>query len=140
VLQITEVISMPARAAHGVESPWRIGGTTERRGRTMETDGLEIRQTEEGCVMRIRVKPGARADSVVGLHGGALKIAVTARPERGRANDAVVSAIAELLGLPRTSVVIDSGHTSRNKTVRIEGVSAGAVRAILAGDHRRLRS
>ena len=63
--------------------------------------------------------------------GGALKIALTAPPVDGRANQACIEFIAELLGLPRSAVTIISGEHGRNKVVRLAGISADAVRSKL---------
>ena len=65
------------------------------------------------------MKPGARRDEIVGAHGGALKLSVSAAPEKGKANGAVCALIAHTLGLSASSVEVVSGHTSRDKTVWI---------------------
>ncbi len=81
--------------------------------------------------MTLRVRPGARRDRIVGPHGGALKVEVTAPPERGRANEAVIRLLARTLGVPRAAVEIVSGASGRDKSVRIHGVAPDAVRAAL---------
>jgi uncharacterized protein len=63
------------------------------------------------------VKPGARKRGILGVHDGALRVTVTAAPERGRANDDVIALLAEALDLPRDAVEILSGASSRSKTV-----------------------
>jgi hypothetical protein len=63
--------------------------------------------------------------------GDALKVALTAPPVEGRANEACVEFFAKLLKVPRSSVSIAAGHTSRNKVVRVEGLSAAEVRTRL---------
>jgi len=68
----------------------------------------------------------------VGLHGNALKIRLVAPPVRGKANQALREFLAGRLGVSRSAVEILSGHTSRRKRVRVEGVSADAVRALLS--------
>jgi uncharacterized protein YggU (UPF0235/DUF167 family) len=77
-----------------------------------------------GCRLRVRVRPGGRANHILGSHGGALKLTVTAPPERGKANDAVASLIASAVGLPASRVAVTAGHTSAGKTIRIEGMCA----------------
>ena len=62
---------------------------------------------------------------------GALKLAVTAPPIEGRANEACIRFLAELLNVARSSVTIAAGASSRNKVVRIEGLTAERVRARL---------
>src|SRR5688572_6489639 len=76
----------------------------------------------EGCVLPVRAQPGARRAGVLGEQGGALKVAVTAPPEDGRANKALLEALREALGVKRSQVELLSGETSRDKRVLIRGV------------------
>ncbi len=86
--------------------------------------GLEIvKVVGGGCRLRVRVRPGARSDSLLGIHAGALKMSVVAPPERGRANDAVVSLLSGALGLPRESIEVISGRASRDKTLILSGLT-----------------
>lgn len=73
--------------------------------------------------MSVRVQPGASRDGVVGLYGDAVKIALTAPAVDGKANDALIRCLAVLLQVPRLSVTIASGHTSRSKIVRVMGLT-----------------
>ena len=72
--------------------------------------------------VRLRVSPGARSSELVGRHGEAWKVRVAAPPEGGSANEAVLDLLAEKLELPRRSLSIVSGHTAREKVVRMEGI------------------
>jgi hypothetical protein len=72
--------------------------------------------------VRLRVSPGARRTEFAGRHGDGWKIRVSAAPERGRANDAVLDLLAETLELPRRSLSIVSGHGSREKVILMEGI------------------
>jgi uncharacterized protein len=72
--------------------------------------------------LRLRVSPGATGSRVVGRHGDGWKVRVAPAPENGKANDAVVALLARTLGVARTEVTIVSGHTSRDKTVALEGI------------------
>jgi len=81
--------------------------------------------------LRLHVVPGARRAGVVGRHGDGWKVRVTAAPERGKANDAVVKLVAATVGLPRAAVTIVSGHGAREKTVEISGADREAVEAAL---------
>jgi uncharacterized protein len=72
--------------------------------------------------VRLRVSPGARRTELAGRHGDGWKIRVSAAPERGRANDAVLDLLAETLELPRRSLSIVSGHGSREKVILMEGI------------------
>jgi uncharacterized protein len=72
--------------------------------------------------VRLRVSPGARRTELAGRHGDGWKVRVSAAPERGRANDAVLDLLAKTLELPRGSLSIVSGHGSREKVVLMEGI------------------
>ena len=72
--------------------------------------------------LRLRVIPGARSAGIVGRHGDAWKVRVTAAPEHGRANDAVLRLLAETLEVPREDVTLVSGQAGREKTVELAGI------------------
>lgn len=74
--------------------------------------------------LRLRVSPGARSNAIVGRHGEAWKVRVTAAPEGGRANDALLRLLAEQLELPGKSVTLVSGLSSRDKIVELSGIDA----------------
>lgn len=73
--------------------------------------------------LAVHVQPGARSNTVLGEHGGALKIAVAAPPVDGKANDAVGAFVADAFGLPRRSVAVVAGHQSRRKVLTLEGLT-----------------
>ena len=81
--------------------------------------------------------PGARADAVVGRHGGAWTVRVAAKPARGAANDAVVRVLADALALRRDDVSLVSGHGARDKIVELAGISADEVERRLASSDRK---
>jgi len=93
---------------------------------------LQIAEGKGGCTFQVRVLPRSRRDEVVGRHGDALKIRLTAPPVRGKANCALREFLADQLGVSPSDVEILTGHTSRQKRVRVMGVSADAVRALLS--------
>ncbi len=72
--------------------------------------------------LRLRVSPGARSNAIVGKHGDGWKVRVTAAPEGGKANDAVVRLLAERLELPGKSVTLIAGPSSRDKIVELSGI------------------
>jgi uncharacterized protein (TIGR00251 family) len=77
--------------------------------------------------LQLRVSPGAAHAAVVGRHGDAWKVRVSAPPEDGRANDAVVRLLAGVLELPRGDVEIVSGHGARDKVVSLAGIAPDEV-------------
>jgi uncharacterized protein (TIGR00251 family) len=72
--------------------------------------------------LKVRVSPGARRPGIAGRHGDAWKVRVAEPPEDGRANEAVLSLLAETLDVPRARVTLVSGHSSRDKIVVLNGV------------------
>jgi uncharacterized protein (TIGR00251 family) len=89
--------------------------------------------------LKVKVVPGASTHTIVGWLGEVLKVRVTAAPEKGRANAAVIGLIARDLGVPGHAVNIVTGHTSSLKLLEIEGLSAkdlnGRLEAILNARH-----
>jgi len=75
----------------------------------------------------VRVSPGARREGVLGLYGTRLKLAVAAPPDKGRANRAVEDLLARLLGVRPQDVTVVKGGTSRDKVLRVHGVTVQAV-------------
>jgi|SRR5436190_21365091 len=83
-----------------------------------------IQSTPSAITIRVFVSPRASANKVVGVQDGAIKIALTAPPVDGAANKALVEFLAKVLGVPKGSVSVVSGETSRRKVVRVEGIGA----------------
>ena len=96
------------------------------------TSPITLRDTPDGCILPVRVHPGARRNDITGVHDGALKISLITPPTDGRANNALIAFIAERLRVPRSQVALLSGATSRSKTLRIARKSAAEVQAALS--------
>lgn len=92
---------------------------------------IDIKDHANGCIVRVRAQPGARRAGIVGEQAGALKIAVTAAPERGKANQALIEVLCDELGLKRSQVQLLSGETSRDKRLLLVGMKAETLRAAL---------
>jgi len=82
-----------------------------------------------GWLLTLHVQPGARRSAVAGLHDGALKIRIAAPPAEGKANQALVEFIAAALGVPKRSVSVVRGGSSRRKTVLVAhpGIDPGVL-------------
>ena len=93
---------------------------------------IQISDHAEGCVVRVHAHPGARRNGIVGAQAGALKVAVTAPPDKGQANDSIVLVLADSLGLKRSQVELIGGLTSRDKRFLIRGLSRPELEAKLA--------
>ena len=94
---------------------------------------VEIQTRGQDIILPVKVVPKASRDRIVGELDGALKVAVSAAPERGAANAAVCKLIAKALGVRAQQVIVASGHASPRKTLRISGVHAEAVQALAGG-------
>ncbi|MGA2920112.1 MAG: DUF167 domain-containing protein [Candidatus Sulfotelmatobacter sp.] len=88
---------------------------------------IPIRESASGATFAIKVHPRAKKNAITGELDGALKLSLTAPPIEGKANDACIEFFAKLLKVPRSSVTIASGQTSRNKVIRVLGLSAETV-------------
>jgi uncharacterized protein (TIGR00251 family) len=93
---------------------------------------IAVADHPEGCVLAVRAQPGARKAGVVGEQAGALKVAVTAPPEDGRANQALTELLRDWLGLKRSQLELVGGLTSRDKRFLVRGLTAEALRAKIA--------
>jgi hypothetical protein len=94
---------------------------------------VTVKETSTGATFSVKVHPRARKNAITGIVGDALKLALTAPPVEGKANAAVIEFFADLFDIPRSSVTIASGETSRNKVVRISGINRQMVEERLAG-------
>jgi uncharacterized protein len=81
--------------------------------------------------LAIRVQPRAKRSEVAGERGGAVVIRVSAPPVDGKANEAACRLIAERVGVPKSAVRVVRGESSRDKLVRIDGLSADEARTAL---------
>ncbi|MDB5313392.1 MAG: hypothetical protein JWO38_7594 [Gemmataceae bacterium] len=93
---------------------------------------IAITPHAEGANLAVRAQPGARKNAVLGEHGGALKVAVTAPPEDGRANEAIGELLRNWLGMKRSQVELVGGQTNRNKQFLIRGLTPAALSALVA--------
>src|SRR5438105_2714360 len=86
---------------------------------------IRISDHAEGCILAVRAQPRARRNAILGQQAGSLKIAVTAPPDQGRANQALVEVLCAQLGLKKSQVELISGPTSREKKFLVRGMTAG---------------
>jgi uncharacterized protein len=91
-----------------------------------------IRENADGVSFAVRVHPRAKKNAITGELSDALKVSLTTPPIDGRANKACIEFFAKLLNVPRSSVTIASGQTSRNKVIRVAGLSAEELRKRIA--------
>jgi hypothetical protein len=89
---------------------------------------LRLDETDDGVVLPVRAQPRARKNAVTGLHDGCLKVAVTAVPERGKANDAILTLLAGSLDLRRAQLQLVSGASSSRKRILVRDLTPSELR------------
>jgi uncharacterized protein (TIGR00251 family) len=94
------------------------------------------KDSPSGVTLSVRIQPRASKNEVVRLENGSLKIRLTAPPVDGAANEALVKFLADQFSVAKSRVEIVSGHTSRDKIVRISGVSGEAAESLLYKEHK----
>lgn len=97
-------------------------------------DVIELTIEDGAVLVPVKAVPGASRTRIVGELDGRLKVAVAAPPEKGKANKAIVALLADAVGVSRRSVEVVAGHSNPLKTIRIDQVEVGAVRAALQPD------
>ena len=92
------------------------------------SEPLTITVRADAVRFAVRVIPRARRSAIEGVHGGGLKVRLTAPPVDDAANDELVEVLAKALGVPRSRVRIVGGGHSRSKVVEVAGATGDAVR------------
>jgi uncharacterized protein len=92
---------------------------------------IELRSHQGGVIVPVQAHAGAWRNGVAGARNGMLRVAVTAAPEKGKANQAIVAVLAEALGVPKSAIELVSGATSAKKQFLILGQTAEAVLAAI---------
>ena len=92
---------------------------------------VDFRPSSSGCRFAVHVQPRVARTEVVGEHGDALKVRISAPPVDGAANDALIRCLAAALGVPSSAVQVISGASGRRKVVEVAGVSPVQARARL---------
>jgi uncharacterized protein (TIGR00251 family) len=88
---------------------------------------FSVRDTAHGAQFALKVQPRASRTAIAGLIGDAVKLAITAPPVDGKANQAVIEFLSDLFRVPKSSIVIVSGETGRNKLIAVRGATAEQV-------------
>ncbi len=88
---------------------------------------VEVTAHEHGCVLPIKAQPGARKNAITGEFDGQLKLAVTAAPEKGKANKAIIAMLAKTLGLAKGRIELLAGQTSPEKKFLLIGANADEI-------------
>jgi len=90
-----------------------------------------FRQAGDGRItLTLHIQPGAKKTEFAGLHGDALKIRLAAPPVDGKANEALLRFLADVLDLPKSAVTLKSGQTSRRKVLEVTGSDSARISAL----------
>lgn len=84
---------------------------------------IRVSEHPEGAVLPVRAKAGAKSNAVGDEHDGALRVSVTTAPEQGKANEAIVTVLAEALHLRRSALSLLTGETARDKKFLVRGMT-----------------
>ncbi len=87
---------------------------------------------DNGVLVHIQVQPRAARNAFAGVHGGAVKLRITAPPVEGKANALIVAILAKMFHVPKSAVSLASGQQSRHKRFRVAGIGFDAALEILA--------
>ncbi len=93
---------------------------------------IDLQAHERGIIIPVRAHAGARRNAILGARQAMLRVAVTAAPEKGKANRAIVALLSDLLGVPKSAIELISGETSSQKRFLIVGANAEEVRRAIA--------
>jgi uncharacterized protein len=93
---------------------------------------IDLTVHAQGTVLAVHAQPGAKRNAVLGTRGGALRVAVTAAPEKGKANAAIAAVLAASLGCRSSQIALIAGETARQKRFLVIGVAPDDLRRRLA--------
>ncbi|MBN1765485.1 MAG: YggU family protein [Sedimentisphaerales bacterium] len=80
---------------------------------------LKLREHNDNVIFSVKIVPGSGVNRISGLLGAALKINISAPPEKGKANKELIQFLARVLNCPKSSISIISGQTDRHKKIQI---------------------
>ena len=85
---------------------------------------ISIEANDEGVFLPVHAQPGAKKNRIVGEHDGRLKVAVTAAPEKGKANKEIIALLSKTFGIRKNQILILSGETNSRKLLVVSDVNA----------------
>ena len=88
-------------------------------------------ETSEGVILNVKAQPRSSRAGIDGLLGDAVKVRIRCAPVDGKANKELIETLADAFGIPKSSVVLKSGETSKAKRILLRGVSAAKVEEVV---------
>ncbi len=92
---------------------------------------LQIKEYDRYVTLKIKLQPNSKKNAICGLYGNALKISLSSLPVNGKANKSCCEFLSELLKIHKKFVSIIKGKISRNKLVKIEGITKNQIMKII---------
>ena len=111
-----------------LKSQLRKSNPTVKAAKMLES---AIVDSAGGVRIKLHVHPGTKRNGISGLFGDALKFDLQTPPVDGKANAALIKLFSKILDCPRSSVILTSGETSRNKVLEIRGIDKTTIITIL---------
>ncbi|TWT90425.1 hypothetical protein Mal64_08140 [Pseudobythopirellula maris] len=93
---------------------------------------VDLREHDEGVVVPVLAHAGARREGVLGVRQGRLRVAVSAAPEKGKANKAIAAVLADFFGVAASRVELAAGATNPQKRLLVRGLERDAAREAIA--------
>src|SRR5262245_43779770 len=93
---------------------------------------LDLEQHERGVFLSVRAHARARRNAIVGIREGALRVVVTAAPEKGKANQAIIALLSKTIGVSKSAIELVAGETSQHKRFLIAGIDVQRARDALS--------
>lgn len=90
-----------------------------------------IQEKGEAIIIEVLISPKASKNKIVGLHDNRLKIRIAAPPVDGKANIELVKFLADELGTPTYNIEIETGYSSKRKTIKISGITKDVVEGLI---------
>ena len=98
--------------------------------------GQLLKMKKERTLITVQVQPGASRNQVTRYTDGVLHVRIAAPPVRGKANRELIAFLSDVLGVSKSSLSIEKGHTSRRKIIAVEGMEQGEVMERIEGLER----
>jgi uncharacterized protein (TIGR00251 family) len=93
---------------------------------------LTLEQNSRGVILPVRAHAGARRNAILGARDGALRVAVTAAPEKGKANQAIIALLSKTFGVSKSAIELISGETSPQKRLLVRNIEMDQLRQAVA--------
>jgi len=98
----------------------------------MSENILNITEKDGQVFFNVKAAPGSSKTEVAGIYNGMLKVRLSAAPEKGKANQALIKLLSEKFNIPKNQITITAGLTSKVKQVSLKNITCQTINAILS--------